>query len=170
MITAGDRQESVMADQSGVRGRASIAGHPLHSMLAPFPIAFLVGAFASDLNFWCTGDVFWARASLWLAGAGLVTGLAAAVVALIDFLSIPRAREGQVDRIHFIGNAVVLMLALWNVLHRLGDPSGTVLPLGIILSGVVTLILFVTGWMGGELAYRTKIGQIDGSAPGKRKR
>jgi uncharacterized membrane protein len=156
--------------QSGVRSRVAIAGHPIHPMLVSFPIAFLVGAFASDLNFWCTGDAFWARASLWLAGAGLVTGLAAAVTGLIDFLSISRAREGQAGWIHLIGNAAVLLLTLWNVLHRLGDPASAVLPLGIILSGVVALILFVTGWMGGELAYRYKIGQIDGSAPWKRKR
>lgn len=160
-----------MADpQSGVRSRAAIAGHPIHPMLVPFPIAFLVAAFASDLNFWCTGDAFWARASLWLAGAGLVTGLAAAVTGLIDFLSIPRAREGQVGWIHFLGNVAVLLLTLWNVLHRLDDPASAVLPLGIILSGIVTLILLVTGWMGGELAYRFKIGQSDGSAPWKRKR
>ncbi len=157
-------------DQSGVRSRAAIAGHPIHPMLVPFPIAFLVATFASDLNFWCTGDAFWARASLWLAGAGLVTGLAAAVTDPIDFLSIQRAREGTAGWIHFLGNAVVLLLTLWNVLHRLGDPASGVLPLGVILSGIVALILFVTGWMGGELAYRTKIGQIDGSAPWKRKR
>jgi uncharacterized membrane protein len=139
-------------------------------MLVPFPIAFLVGAFASDLNFWCTGDAFWARASVWLAGAGLVTGLAAAVTGLIDFLAIPRAREGRAGWVHYIGNAAVLLLTLWNVLHRLSDPAAAVLPLGIVLSGAVALILLVTGWMGGELAYRYKIGQADGATPWMDKR
>jgi len=43
----------VMHDEisRGVRSTASIAGHPLHPMLVPFPIAFLVGALASDLVF-----------------------------------------------------------------------------------------------------------------------
>jgi uncharacterized membrane protein len=34
------------------RSTASIAGHPIHPMLVPFPIAFFVGAFVTDLLFW----------------------------------------------------------------------------------------------------------------------
>ena len=45
------------------RSTASIAGHPLHPMLVPFPIASLVGAFVTDLVFWQTGV---AVRSLWL--------------------------------------------------------------------------------------------------------
>lgn len=156
-------------DRSGVRSRAAIAGHPLHPMLIPFPIAFLVGAFASDLNFWSTGDAFWARASLWLTAAGLFTGLVAAFVGLVDFLSIPDARQ-RAGWIHFLGNGIVLLLTLWSLLHRLGDPAGAVLPLGLALSTAVTIVLLLTGWMGGELAYRYKIGQSDGRTPWIRKR
>ena len=36
----------------GVRSRATIGGHPIHPMLIPFPIAFLVGAFLADVVFW----------------------------------------------------------------------------------------------------------------------
>jgi uncharacterized membrane protein len=74
MATELDRTES----------RASIAGHPIHPMLVPFPIAFLVGAFACDIVFASTSDAFWARAALWLAGAGLVMGALAAVFGLVD--------------------------------------------------------------------------------------
>ncbi|MBX6368656.1 MAG: hypothetical protein IRZ04_11785, partial [Rhodospirillales bacterium] len=59
--------------------RAAIAGHPIHPMLVPFPIAFLVGALVVDLAFASTGDPFWARAGFWLLLAGIVTGAAAAV-------------------------------------------------------------------------------------------
>ena len=48
------------------QSRASVGGHPIHPMLVPFPIAFLIGGFASDLVFWSNGDPFWARAALWL--------------------------------------------------------------------------------------------------------
>ena len=41
------------------RSTASIAGHPIHPMLVPFPIAFFVGAFVTDLVFWQTGVAFW---------------------------------------------------------------------------------------------------------------
>ena len=66
----------------GVRSTASIAGHPIHLMLVPFPIAFLVATLATDLVFWGTGDVFWARVSVWLVGAGVVMGGLAAIFGL----------------------------------------------------------------------------------------
>jgi uncharacterized membrane protein len=31
------------------KSTASIAGHPIHPMLIPFPVAFLVTAFVTDL-------------------------------------------------------------------------------------------------------------------------
>ena len=152
-----------MADDvsKGVRSTAAIGGHPIHPMLVPFPIAFLVGALVSDLVFWGTGDGFWSRASWWLLAAGVVMGLLAAVFGLIDFLTIPRARQGSTGWVHFLGNLLAVMLALVNVLLRLGDAGAAVLPGGLILSFVTVGILLVTGWMGGELAYRFKIGVIE---------
>ena len=74
---------------SNPRSTVSIAGHPIHPMLIPFPIAFFVTTFISDLAFQQTGNPFWAMASLWLLGAGLVMAGLAAVVGLIDVLSEP---------------------------------------------------------------------------------
>ena len=43
--------------------KAAIAGHPIHPMLIPFPIAFLVATFVCDLIFWRTGNSAWSTAS-----------------------------------------------------------------------------------------------------------
>jgi uncharacterized membrane protein len=145
----------------GVRSTASIRGHPIHPMLVPFPIAFLVGTLATDLVFWGTHDAFWARASAWLVGAGVVMGGLAAVFGLIDFLTIERARVGHTGWVHFLGNLLAVILSLASLLLRIGDPAAAVLPGGLILSFIVVGILLVTGWMGGELAYRFKIGVIE---------
>lgn len=144
----------------GVRSTVSIGGHPIHPMLIPFPIAFLVGAFVTDIAFWGTTDPFWAQMSLWLVGAGFVMGVLAAIVGLTDFVTIARAREHMDGWVHFLGNALVLLLALANLFLRLEDPVAGVLPSGIILSGVTAALLGVTGWYGGELAYRHKIGVV----------
>jgi uncharacterized membrane protein len=37
-------------------------------------------------------------------------------------------------------------------------------PFGIILSAVVVVIFLVTGWLGGELVFRHRIGVIDGKS------
>ena len=143
------------------RSRAAIAGHPLHPLLVPFPIAFLVGALASDLAFWGSGDLFWARASEWLLGAGLVMGTLAAVAGLVDFLSIREARVGAVGWVHFLGNATAMLLALWNLVQRLNGDSTAILPGGVILSALVVAIFLVTGWLGGELVFRYRIAVIE---------
>lgn len=43
-------------------------------------------------------------------------------------------------------------------------------PLGIVLSAVVAGILTITGWFGGELSYRHRIGVIETGAPGMEER
>ena len=145
----------------GVPSTAAVAGHPLHPMLIPFPIAFLVGAFAADLVYWGTLSAFWAHGALWLVGAGLVTGVLAAALGLVDFFTIARARNHTIGWIHFLGNAVVLALAFVSLILRIGNPAEAVLPWGLAFTAVMTVLLVVTGWYGGELSYRHKIGVIE---------
>ena len=133
----------------GVPSNAVIAGHPIHPMLIPFPIAFLIGALATDLAYWWTTDGFWAQSSFWLVGAGFLTGLGAAVFGLVDFLTIDRAREHRIGWVHAVGNGAVLVLALASLLWRRGDPIAVVIPWGIALSAVIAILLVVTGWAGG---------------------
>ena len=137
---------------------AAILGHPIHPMLVPFPLAFFVGVLLTDLAYWATADAFWARASLWLVGAGVVAGAAAAIAGMLDFFSIQRAREHAMGWVHFLGNAAALALSLVNWLLRVDEPAAAILPWGLVLSLVVTGILAVTGWAGGELSYRHRIG------------
>jgi uncharacterized membrane protein len=147
------------SDYQGTPSTAAIGGHPIHPMLVVFPIAFLVGALATDLAFWGTGDHFWALASEWLLAAGVVMGVLAAVAGLIEFITISRVRSLVAGWVHFLGNAAAILISLWNLLYRLGgDPSAVVVPFGIILSAVVVVLFLVTGWLGGELVFRHRIG------------
>src|SRR5688572_25192612 len=145
---------------TGAPSTAAIAGHPLHPMLVPLPIGFLVGVLLSDLAFWRTGDAFWARALLWLVAAGVVTALLAAVFGFIDFATVSRARAHTAGWVHFLGNltAVVLSAVSWFLRSR--DAAAAIMPAGLALSVVVTLILLVTGWLGGELSYRYLVGVV----------
>jgi uncharacterized membrane protein len=141
-----------------IPSRAAILGHPIHPMIIPFPIAFLVGTLITDLIFLSSRDPFWAQASLWLVGAGVLSGVAAAVFGMIDFWTIDRVREFRAAWGHFLGNAVVIVLAIINALQRIDDPALSVEPWGVLLSGIAAFILIITGWLGGELSYRHKVG------------
>jgi uncharacterized membrane protein len=143
-----------------VKSTASIAGHPIHPMLVPLPIGFLVGALLSDLGYTSTTDPFWAEASRWLLLGGIVTGVLAALFGLIDFLTISYVRSRTAAWIHFLGNATAIVLSLINLLSRPSGPQANVPNGGLILSLVVVLIFLVTGWLGGELSYRYRIGVI----------
>ena len=145
---------------TGVPSRAAIAGHPLHPLLVTFPIAFLVGAFVTDLIYWFVQDLFWARASFYLIGAGIFTGLIAGLTGMIDFLNITRVRQHNAGWVHMVGNIAALAISLVNLILRWGNHADAILPTGLILSLVVATLLGITGWYGAELIYRHKVAVI----------
>jgi uncharacterized membrane protein len=143
------------------KSTASIAGHPLHPMLIPFPIAFFVFAFIGDLAFWRTGNAFWAMASLWLLGVGLIMAALAAVFGLIDFLGEPRIRALNDAWWHAGGNVLAVLISLYNWYMRYTTGEAAILPTGLVLSLIVVCILFFTGWMGWNMVYRHHVAVAD---------
>ena len=144
------------------KSTAQIGGHPLHPMLIPFPVAFLVGAFATDLAYWGTRNAFWAEASLWLLGAAIVMALVAAVAGFTDFLGESRIRDLSDAWYHMIGNLTAVVIALGNwTLRYAGGVESAILPWGLLMSFVVVGILLFTGWKGWEMVYRHRVGIID---------
>lgn len=146
---------------SGYRSTAAIAHHPLHPLLVTLPIGFLVGALLTDLAFIGTTDSFWARASEWLVGAGLVSG-ALAAAGFIDFFGNARIRSITSVWHHMIGNALALLLAAISLYVRLSRGALEVSGTELMLSILVVLIFAVTGWLGGELVFRHGVGRTDG--------
>ena len=145
-------------DLRNPRSTARIMGHPIHPALVPFPIGFLVGAWLSDLAYWKLGDPFWANASFYLLAAALVFAVLAALAGLTDFLGDGRIRALGAAWRHMIGNVTAVLLSAINLVIRLGDHEAAVVPNGLILSTIVALILVYTGWQGGELVFRHRVG------------
>lgn len=148
------------APQDAVPSTAAIGGHPVHPMLVPFPIAFLSGALVTDLIFVSLprDQLFWAQCSYWLLVAGLFTGILAAIFGLTDFLGDRRVRSLSAAKLHLGGNATVLILAMINLWQRSDDIVAGLYPEGLALSALCVVILVGTGWLGGELAYRHRVG------------
>lgn len=140
---------------------ARVAMHPIHPMLVPFPIACFVGTLLTDLAYWKTAEMMWADFSAWLLAAGLVFGGLAAIAGLIDFFGNRLIRRLSEAWIHMVGNAAVLVLALFNALVHSRDAWTSVVPTGLILSALTVLVLIVTGWMGWAMVYRHHVGVAD---------
>jgi len=149
-----------MINNDGHRSTAAIGGHPLHPMMIAFPTAFLTALVASDVVCASCGDVFWKNVSYWLCISGLVTGAVAALLGAIDFFTIPAARRLPTGWIHFLGNGAALFITFLNSWLRWNDSPTVPWPWGLPLSAGAFLLLCVTGWCGGELAYRYRIGVI----------
>jgi uncharacterized membrane protein len=143
------------------RSTASIAGHPIHPMLIPFPIAFFIATFVCDLIFWQTANASWATAAIWLLGAGLVMAALAAVAGLIDFLGDAQIRALNDAWWHAGGNIVVVVIELYNWYARYTEGTAAVVPKGLIVSLIVVCILAFTGWKGWAMVYRGRVGIAD---------
>lgn len=137
---------------------ASIAGHPIHAMLVPLPIACFIGAFLTDIAYWHTAAVTWSIFSVWLLTAGLVMGGLAAIAGWVDLLASRRIRALGSAWPHAIGNVLVFALSLVNAFVHSRDGYTAVVPTGLILSGLVVLILAVTTWLGADMVYRHRVG------------
>ena len=141
------------------RSTATLAGHPIHPMLIPFPIVCFILTFILDIAY-SRGDGGVAEASTWILGFGLVMAALAAVAGLTDYLGDARVR-GLSDALkHMLANVTAVVLEVVNFVLRLKDPVsiGTT---GVYLSAVVVLILLYSGWKGGDLVYRHGVGVRD---------
>jgi len=143
------------------KSTASIAGHPIHPMLIPFPVAFFVTTLVCDVVFWRTGNPAWATAAMWLLGAGIVMALLAAVIGLIDVLGDGRIRALNDVWLHAGGNLVIVLVEIYNWYARYSEGTAAVVPKGFILSLIAVCGLLFTGWKGWEMVYRHRVGVAD---------
>ena len=117
----------------------------------------------TDIAYAETASMQWANMSAWMLTIGLVVALFAVIAGLIDFLGDRRIRDLRAVWIHAGGNAVALVLAIFNAFIHSRDAYTSVVPRGLVLSALTVLILMVTGWMGWEMVYRHRVGVRENS-------
>jgi uncharacterized membrane protein len=147
-----------MARIEPIISRVELFGHPLHPALVHFPIAALVGLVATDLAYVFSGDFFWARAGLWLAGTGAVGGAIAGLIGLIDLLTVWRIRRLVTAGVHAILAVMLLSLAALNWLFRVEEPAANILPWGLFISLLSFVLIMMIGHLGARLVYEYAVG------------
>lgn len=141
-----------------MRSKASFRGHPVHPALIPFPLAFLLGAFAFDVvGVWLDRPALWTTGAH-LALAGVIAGLVAAVPGVIDYwYTVPPRSTGKTRaRKHALVN--VSAIALF-ALARWIRGDATIQPDTVLIGaeGLGAGLLLMGGWMGGTLVSRNQI-------------
>lgn len=140
------------------RSTAQVAGHPLHPMFVPIPIASFLFAACTDFAHELTGDERWAQASKWLLGAGLLGAMGAAATGLTDYLGDERVKALPSANRHMGTNVALTALQAANLGRRLArrEPG---LPEGAPwMSALGAGMVGYSGWLGGELSYRHRVG------------
>jgi uncharacterized membrane protein len=146
-----------------MESRAKFLGHSLHQQLIVFPLGLLSMAVIFDLISFATDIPRWTEVAFYMIGAGIVTGLLAAVFGLIDWTAIPvGTRAKRVGAVHGLGNVVVVVLFAASFLMRYPDSANPPV-LGYIASFLGFVLAIGTGWLGGELVDRLGVGVDEGA-------
>jgi uncharacterized membrane protein len=149
-------------EEEPVPSLAQIYGQPLHPAVVPLPIGMFVGAFVADLAYARTHDRFWARMAHAMAAAGVGTGLLAGALGATDLVGRDRIRSRGSAWVHGLGNLAAVGLGVGSVLLRRDRHPDVIVPRGVAVSTAIVAILGVTGWLGGELVFRHRVGIAEG--------
>ena len=146
-----------------MESRAKFLGHPIHQQLIVFPLGLLGMAVIFDLFTFATKNSRWTETAFYMIGAGILTGLLAAVFGLVDWVAIPKnTRAKSVGAVHGVGNVIVVLLFAGSFYFRWADPAN-VSSGGYACSFVGFCIALFTGWLGGELVDRLGVGVDNGA-------
>lgn len=117
----------------------------LHTILLAGSVPLFLGALLSDIAYHNTYQIQWSNFASWLlAGAELFAGLAL-LGALIGLVRSPR--KGGQPLAYFLLLLVTWVLGLVNAFQHAKD-AWAVMPAGLVLSVIVTILILVTAWIG----------------------
>jgi uncharacterized membrane protein len=145
-----------------MESRAKLMGHPAHPMLIVFPLGLLTTAVIFDIIYLATDRSGFPVAAAYTIAAGIIGGLVAALLGLIDWLAIPGGtRAKRVGTLHGLGNVVVVVLFAVSWLLRAGAGGWEPNAGALVLSFAGVVLGAGTGWLGGELVDRLGVGVDD---------
>lgn len=147
-----------------MKSTAAIGHHPMHPMLIVVPMGGWIVSMISDIAYAVTGDAFWYQMAFYSMGIGIIGALMAAVPGFIDYFTVRMSAAGRkAATTHMVLNLIVVGLYAINMWLRWdnGALTGARWNMALGLAIVSMLMLMVSGWLGGEMSYRHKIGVVE---------
>jgi uncharacterized membrane protein len=132
-------------------------GHPFHAAAVTIPIGAWICSFVFDIvSRSAENPEIYGRGAYWLIAIGIVGAVGAALLGVLDLLTIPRGTKAfRTGLLHAGINDVVLAAFVVSFFIRRSDGDWGETSVGlIVLSGAALALLTVSGWLGGKLAYR----------------
>ena len=142
--------------------KASIAGHPVHPMLIPFPLALWTTSFVVDVLFYIRRGATLPIIAKFLLAAGCVGAVAAAVPGIIDWLSIKHPPTKRIANWHARLNIIALLIFAASLYLRMKAGGAALVNYGLkipfLLSLAGVILIAISGWLGGALAFEHGVG------------
>ena len=96
---------------------------PMHTAFWHFAMACFLGTFITDLTYWKTAEMTWANFSAWLLAAGLLLGVVAALVGLIDWLVGRLVGMHRPTLGYLVGKVIILAFSFFNAWFTAAMPG-----------------------------------------------
>lgn len=138
---------------TAIYSHTSAPAHPIHAMLAAYPLAFFSGALVTDILYVNSPQPQWSNFSIWLITFGLIMGGVAAIAGIVDAV-LAWGRPRRRSWMHSLGTLLMLALALVNAFVHSRDGWTAIMPTGLILSAIVALLAVATSWIGYSITER----------------
>lgn len=129
--------------------KARIAGHAIHPVIVPFPIAFYTSTVATLLAYVGTQEAFWYRVAMVANIAGIITAAIAVIPGAIDLWSLPnpsRARSVGLKHAAFQGLATGLFIVTALLLYR-GWSHRMMVDGEYVFEATIPLAMSVVAWV-----------------------
>lgn len=136
---------------------ATPRAHPIHGMLAAYPLALFTAALVTDIAYANTADMQWANFSVWLITGGLAMGVVAAIGGIIDAVRQRGRPRASRPWWHGVATGLMMLFALVNAFIHSRDAWTSVVPTGLILSVLTTIFALWSSWNGFALLSRQEV-------------
>jgi uncharacterized membrane protein len=154
-----------------MRSKAAIGHHPIHPMLVALPIGAFVTATIADVLYTARHAALWFDVARVSIAIGLLTAALAAVAGLIDYFGLPLSSAARrTATFHLLLNVGALVFYAISLVLRWQrpplDPPGW--GWAMTLSTLALAVLGLSGWLGGELVFKHRVGVVEDEPHGVR--
>jgi uncharacterized membrane protein len=118
---------------------------PPHTILVAGTVPLFLGALLSDIAYYQTYQIQWGNFASWLIAGGLLFCGLAMLFALVNLVRTDRQTGRPVMYVLFL--LATFVLGLVNAFEHAKD-AWAVMPWGLVLSLLVTILACVTTWIG----------------------
>lgn len=137
---------------------AIIGKHPIHPLLVVIPMGLWIFSLVADLLSSAGGGSIGKTIALYTMGGGIAAALIAAILRMINFVSLKDSRSRYLARFHMFVNLTGTGIFAVDFYLRVSNSQQGFLP--VVLSIFAISVIGVGGWLGGELLYGQGIAAV----------